>query len=187
MEQIYQEKIINIPNALTVSRIILIPAAVCFYVKGYENTALIVYLLAMLTDALDGMIARRRKQITTLGKVLDPLADKLSLLTMMSLFFAEGEIPLWMFALLIVKEISLIVGGAAAMRHGVIIQALPIGKAATAVFTVSITARFAGAASLADTAMYLAVIVSLASMLWYTCVLVGRMRHSNTLRSHVAN
>ena len=55
----------------------LIPAAVCFYSRNQVTAALCVYLLAMLTDMLDGLIARKTGQITALGKLLDPLADKL--------------------------------------------------------------------------------------------------------------
>ena len=172
MEKIFREKACNIPNALTVSRIMMIPAAVCFYSRGNANAALVVYLLAMLTDALDGMIARKTRQITTLGKLLDPLADKLWLLTMMTLFFFESRIPGWLLVLLIFKEMFLILGSAAAMARGIVVQALPIGKIVTAVFTASITARFAGLHLAADAAMYAAFALSLAAMLWYVWTVV---------------
>ena len=62
---------------------------------GDTTGALIVYMTAMLTDALDGIIARKTNQITALGKLLDPIADKLSLVTLLGLFVSNGEIPLW--------------------------------------------------------------------------------------------
>lgn len=79
MEHIKQDQIINIPNTLTVIRILLLPVVVWRFVVGDATGALIAYLAAMLTDALDGIIARKFNQITALGKLLDPLADKLSL------------------------------------------------------------------------------------------------------------
>ncbi len=185
MEQICQEKGCNIPNALTVSRILMVPAAVYFYSAENTNAALFIYLLAMLTDALDGFVARRTNQITTLGKLLDPLADKLWLLTMLTLFFIDGMVSGWVLALLIAKEAILIIGSAAAVTRGITVQALPIGKAATAVFTASITARFAGFSFAADAAMYAAVMLSIAAMLWYSWVLAARLSDQRMIRHRV--
>ena len=77
MEHIRRDKIVNIPNCLTLIRIALLPVVVWRFRKGDSMGALIVYLLAMLTDAVDGFIARRYNQVTALGKLLDPIADKL--------------------------------------------------------------------------------------------------------------
>ena len=92
MEHIKQDQIINIPNALTVVRILLLPVVVWRFMIGDATGALIAYLAAMLTDALDGIIARKFNQITALGKLLDPLADKLSLVTLLGLFVSDGQI-----------------------------------------------------------------------------------------------
>ena len=86
MEHIRKDKIFNIPNCLTAVRIALLPVVVWRYVIGDKTGALIAYLAAMLTDAVDGFIARKFDQVTALGKLLDPLADKLSLITLMTLF-----------------------------------------------------------------------------------------------------
>ena len=182
MEQIFQKKAFNIPNALTVSRIMLIPAAVCFYSRNQETAALCVYLLAMLTDVLDGMVARKTQQITTLGKLLDPLADKLWLLTMTALFFFESVIPGWVLALLIMKEMFLILGSTAAIARGIVVQALPIGKTVTLIFTASITARLADLPFAADAAMYIALVLSMAAMIWYTWMLVVRLGDEKVIR-----
>ena len=182
MERIFQEKAFNIPNALTASRIILIPAAVYFYSRDYAIAALAVYLLAMLTDALDGTIARKTGQITTLGKLLDPLADKLWLLTMTALFFLDRKIPGWVLVLLIIKEMFLILGSTAAIAHGIVVQALPIGKTVTAIFTASITARLADLPSAANAAMYVAVVLSLFAMIWYAWMLIVRFGNDKMIR-----
>ena len=115
MEHIKQDQIINIPNALTVVRILLLPVVVWRFIIGDATGALIAYLAAMLTDALDGIIARKFNQITALGKLLDPLADKLSLVTLLGLFVSDGQIPLWVLAIILVKEVTMVIGGGVAL------------------------------------------------------------------------
>ena len=123
MEHIKQDQIINIPNALTVVRILLLPVVVWRFVIGDATGALIAYLAAMLTDALDGIIARKFNQITALGKLLDPLADKLSLVTLLGLFVSDGQIPLWVLAIILVKEVTMVIGGGVALKRGVVVYA----------------------------------------------------------------
>ena len=125
MEHIKQDQIINIPNALTVVRILLLPVVVWRFIIGDATGALIAYLAAMLTDALDGIIARKFNQITALGKLLDPLADKLSLVTLLGLFVSDGQIPLWVLAIILVKEVTMVIGGGVALKRGVVVYALP--------------------------------------------------------------
>lgn len=117
MEHLKQDKIFNIPNLLTVVRIALLPVVVWRFVVGDMTGALLVYLAAMLTDAVDGIIARRFNQVTALGKLLDPLADKLSLLTLLGLFVSDGQIPVWVLALILIKEAALIIGGGVALKR----------------------------------------------------------------------
>ena len=123
MEHIKQDQIINIPNALTVVRILLLPVVVWRFIIGDATGALIAYLAAMLTDALDGIIARKLNQITALGKLLDPLADKLSLVTLLGLFVSDGQIPLWVLAIILVKEVTMVIGG-------VVVKAIAAGGSA---------------------------------------------------------
>jgi len=182
VEQICLKRVFNIPNTITVSRILLIPAAVYFFVRGSRNAALSVYLFAMLTDVLDGWIARKTNQITPLGKLLDPLADKLSLLAMLSLLYAENMIPRWVILLMIIRESVMIIGSAAALKRGIIVHALPIGKATTAFFTVSITAWFAGFDAMASIAMDISVILTVISTFWYAWVLAGKLHEEYTVR-----
>ncbi|MFR1592700.1 MAG: CDP-alcohol phosphatidyltransferase family protein, partial [Christensenellales bacterium] len=133
MEHIKQDQIINIPNTLTVIRILLLPVVVWRFVVGDATGALIAYLAAMLTDALDGIIARKFNQITALGKLLDPLADKLSLVTLLGLFVSDGQIPLWVLAIILLKEAAMVIGGGVALKRGIVVYALPIGKVTTVV------------------------------------------------------
>lgn len=175
MEHIRQDKILNVPNCLTVVRIALLPVVVWRFVIGDKTGALIAYLAAMLTDAVDGFIARRFNQVTALGKLLDPLADKLSLLTLLTLFVCDGEIPLWVLALILVKEAALVIGGGVALRRGIVVYALPIGKVTTVAFVASIVARFLEFAAVADALLAISVVLSMVALVWYGLDLMKKL------------
>ena len=126
-------------------------------------------------DAVDGFIARRFHQITALGKLLDPIADKLSLLTLLGLFVADGQIPRWLLTIVLIKEAILIAGGAAALKKGIVVYAMPIGKVTTVTFILSMVARFLALRQMADLLLGFSVVLSLLSLLWYSLVLLRRM------------
>ena len=176
MEQIQRERALNVPNLLTVARIALLPAILWQYRRGQTDAALMLYLVAMLTDVADGLIARAFHQMTALGKLLDPIADKLSLLALLGLFTADGQIPVWLTRLILLKEAVLIAGSAVALRRGVVVSALPIGKATTAAFVLSMALRFAGRRRMADVLLGISVALSLVSLAWYAVNWLGRMR-----------
>lgn len=178
MEWICREHSLNIPNLLTLLRIMLLPGVVWCYRAGNSSGALALYLAAMTTDALDGLVARKLNQITTLGKLLDPVADKLFLLMLLWLFVAEGQIPVWMLTIVVIKETILIAGSAAALHRGIVVHALPIGKATTMTFILSMTARFLSQRFLADLLLGLSLALSLIALVWYSVVLMKRMRNS---------
>lgn len=168
MEHIRRDKIVNVPNFLTVVRIALLPAVVWRFRLGDLTGALIVYLIAMLTDAVDGIIARKCNQVTALGKLLDPIADKLSLITLLGLFVADGQIPLWVLAVILLKEAALVIGGGVALRRGIVVYALPIGKVTTVAFVASIVARFLSLTTAADVLLGISVVLSMIALVWYT-------------------
>ena len=176
VERIRWEESLNVPNLLTLLRMALLPAVVWRYRLGDMAGALAVYLVAVLTDAVDGFIARRFHQITALGKLLDPIADKLSLLTLLGLFVADGQIPPWLLTIVLIKEAILIAGGAAALRRGIVVYAMPIGKVTTVTFILSMVARFLAVRQLADLLLGVSVVLSLLSLIWYGMVLLRRMR-----------
>jgi cardiolipin synthase len=132
---------LTLANQLTILRIVLIPAFVLLVVYGYLGSALLVFLTAGLTDALDGLIARHAGQRTSLGAWLDPMADKLLLvttfviLTMPSLPLTN-HLPLWLTVAVISRDI-VIVGVVAVVNLAVGPRTFTPsiwGKAATAVF-----------------------------------------------------
>ncbi len=104
----------NIPNSLTILRIILIPCYIGLLIYGRFDEALIVLLVAGITDALDGAIARMKNQYTRLGAVLDPLADKLLLTSGFITLSMIHLIPSWVTILVVSRDVILMLGTAVA-------------------------------------------------------------------------
>lgn len=179
MEEIKKDKILNIPNVLTLVRIVLLPVIAWRFRLGDRVGALVVYVLAMITDALDGIIARKTGQITALGKLLDPLADKLALILLLWLFWSEGEIPFWALLVILAKEAMLIIGSGAALRMGVVVAALPIGKVTTVSFIASMIVRFLNLKRLADILLYLSVMLALSALVWYIIAFMDKVKKVN--------
>jgi cardiolipin synthase len=138
-------QVLTVANQLTFLRIALIPALVLLIVYGYLGWALVVFLIAGVTDALDGLIARLARQKTSLGAWLDPMADKLLLVTTFIVLTVPGldlvnPIPLWLTILVISRDI-VIVGTVAIVNLAVGPQTFrPTiwGKAATATYIATI-------------------------------------------------
>lgn len=94
----------SIPNLMSVFRILLIPAIVILYFKGHGTASVVLVILSALTDLFDGIIARRFNQITELGKALDPIADKLTLGTIMICLAIKNDLFLAIVLVMVVKE-----------------------------------------------------------------------------------
>lgn len=120
----------NLPNWLSFARILLVPALVALLLVKSEIVGLLVFLVAVATDWLDGWLARRTNQVTTLGKLLDTLADKLLIcsafisLTQMR----PDEVRAWMVVIIVSREFAVTGLRTIASTKGVIIQASPLGK-----------------------------------------------------------
>lgn len=100
----------NLPNLLTIVRILLAPLFVYLFVYGYTRWALGVFLAAGLTDAVDGAVARMWHQQTDLGRYLDPLADKLLLASAFVVLGVTGWIPFWVLLIVVSRDIILVIG-----------------------------------------------------------------------------
>ena len=130
----------NLPNALSLLRLCLVPVFAWVYFLPQPDAhlwAALVYAAAFATDVADGYIARRFSLITKLGRILDPLADKLMTFMVILCITIEGIIPLWTVAVFFCKELAMAIGSLA-MYHklGDVISANWLGKAATGVFFV---------------------------------------------------
>lgn len=133
----------NIPNMLTVLRFLLIPAFVTvFFSQNAHHMlwAMTIFLLAGATDLLDGYIARKYNLITKLGTLMDPLADKMMIITVLVCFALKTYIPFWIAAVVIVKEAAMILGSIHLYysKHNIVIPANYFGKAATAAFYLAV-------------------------------------------------
>ncbi len=124
---------LNVPNSLTILRILLVPLIVGLLVYDYVEYALVTVVLAALTDALDGTIARMANQRTPLGAYLDPLADKLLLMTTFVTLSLLEMVPVWSVILVVSRDAILLTGTLLAHLTHTAIDASPtsLGKATT--------------------------------------------------------
>jgi CDP-diacylglycerol--glycerol-3-phosphate 3-phosphatidyltransferase len=129
-----QREVFNLPNTITMIRIGVIPALFCLLFSpgpGMSLVIAILFIAAALTDLLDGYIARRYQIVTTMGKFLDPIADKLIVNTAMILMIPIGRIPAWIVAVIIIRDFAVDGIRNIASSEGMIIQASPLGKRKT--------------------------------------------------------
>ena len=125
----------TIPNLLTLFRILLIPVLAAALLSGIESgdvIAAIVFAVASVTDALDGWIARRNKEVTTFGKLMDPLADKLLVTSALVSLVSLDRLQAWVAMVIIAREFAVTGLRQLAMEHGEVIHASAWGKIKTA-------------------------------------------------------
>ena len=125
-------KLKNIPNLLSLVRLLLVPVFVFLFLDGKTTAAAIVFILSGFTDVLDGYIARKYDCISNLGKVLDPLADKLTQMSAFICLYITELVPLWMPVVYFVKEFATAIGALFVFRKGkVVVKSHVFGKLAT--------------------------------------------------------
>jgi CDP-diacylglycerol---glycerol-3-phosphate 3-phosphatidyltransferase len=126
---------LNLPNALTVLRILLVPVVVVALLDETPNgdaIAAAVFALAALTDTLDGYIARQRDAVTTFGKLMDPIADKLLVAAALIALVSLDRLAAWIAMVIIAREFAVTGLRQLAMEHGEVIHASAWGKIKTA-------------------------------------------------------
>ena len=174
----------NLPNLLTILRMCMIPIFVALYYSGMQPLALIVYLLAGATDILDGYLARKWNQITSFGKLMDPLADKLMTLTMIYCLTDTGYLPVWVLIVLLLKELMMVLGSLALLKglkgQKIVVMANWAGKAATAMLIAAVALVFPWHSweivrTIGQVIMYIAVGFSLFAMGNYAYVYVKKL------------
>lgn len=192
----------NLPNALTVARIILVPLLVVVLLTKFEGRLILgvrkelvgaaIFGLASLTDWLDGYLARRRKQVTTVGQLLDPVADKFLIIAALMSLVQMDVVQSWMAAVIIGREFFVTVLRAVAYAKGVVIPASPLGKFKMVSQVVAILALILGHDHLqqffliGQVALWIAVITAVASAIDYyrrfNHVLIEQSRLSSRAR-----
>lgn len=129
----------NLPNAITLFRIFLIPIFVWQFLNGNLDTAAVIFFIAWVSDVLDGWIARKYNLITDFGKIFDPLADKLITLAALFLLAHADIISMILPIIVLAKELTLGIGGALMYKKiNTVVGAKWVGKIATFLFTVAI-------------------------------------------------
>ena len=137
----------NGPTQLTLARIALIPFIIVFSYMGEPFTSwgsLIVFVVASVTDALDGYLARKHKLVTTFGKLLDPLADKLLVLTAFMVLLEKDVIPAWLAVLMIGREMGLTGLRAFLAAEGIVTSASQLGRIKMVTQSIAIGFLFVG-------------------------------------------
>lgn len=164
----------NLPNKITLARILLVPVVMMFLLTLQEWLALAVFLLAALTDGLDGYIARKKRLITNMGKFLDPLADKLLISAVLIVLVQLQRLDAWMAILIISREFAVTGLRLVAAADGLVIAASRMGKLKTVSQIVAISLLILDnfpfsrwGLPLADMAIWLAVILTVVSGIEY--------------------
>jgi cardiolipin synthase len=127
------DRVATVPNLLSLARILLIPVVVTLLLdRGTEAAGLVLLAAVAATDWIDGYLARRTRQVSNLGKVLDPVADRLAIAAGLAALVARGAFPLWAALLVVVRDALVLGAGAWVLAaRGVRIEVRWPGKAAT--------------------------------------------------------
>src|SRR6202140_4701958 len=171
----------NVPNLLTISRLVAIPPLMVLLLvrfPGHDQLAAAVFIVFSLTDTLDGQIARRRGDVSELGKFLDPLADKLFVLSVLIVLVQEGLVAAWVVVVIFSRELLITILRSVAATQGRVIAGAPMGKTKTAtqmaaVALLILQRPYPWLVPLADLAVGIAIIFTLGSGIDY----LWRFRH----------
>jgi len=128
----------NIPNILTLFRIVLIPFIVVSIIRDDYILALIFFIISGLTDILDGFIARKFNFITDFGKLIDPLADKLTQIATLISIVIKELIPYWILIVILLKEVIMICGASFLYGKSTVVSSKWFGKLSTVVLYIAI-------------------------------------------------
>ena len=157
----------SLPDQLTVARVAAVPVVVLLFAWDFPNHAYwatAIFVAAMATDQIDGWLARRRGTSSSLGKLLDPVADKVLVLAALVMLIGEGVAPAWMVALIVVREILVSGLRLAAVERGVVLGARDLGRLKTwAQAVAAAIGGFAAAGAWSDDIAWWALLLALAA------------------------
>ena len=127
-----------VPNILTVLRFFLIPFTIYYLTQDKYIAAMIVLTISGLTDILDGTIARKFNLITNFGKLIDPLADKITQVSILGTLVVKNIIPLWILVVVLIKEAAMVAGASFLYGKELVVSSKWYGKASTVLFYLAI-------------------------------------------------
>jgi len=152
------------PNLVTLVRIALVPVALVFLAGDHRLAAVAALLVMFVSDGLDGYLARKLGRVTELGKILDPAADKIAVAAVLIYLVIAGEFPLWVFLLVVVRDVAIVLGGMAIVRKSQSVpQPLMVGKIAVVVLGMVVLVFAADIQVLEPAALVLCVVAVVAS------------------------
>lgn len=128
----------HIPNTLTIIRFLLIPLIVLYIFTGNYILAFVFFTISGITDIADGFIARKFNLISNFGKLMDPLADKLTQISTLASLVFTNIIPIWILLIVLLKEFIMIVGASFLYGKDVVVYSKWYGKLATVLFYIAI-------------------------------------------------
>ena len=128
----------HVPNILTIIRFLLIPFIIYFLAINKYIVGVILFIISGITDVVDGAIARKFNFITDFGKLMDPLADKLTQISVLATLMIKELIPVWILAIVIAKEAVMIAGASFLYGRDVVVSSKWFGKLATVLFFIAI-------------------------------------------------
>lgn len=139
----WKKEILTIPNLLSLFRLVLIPVYIFIYLNARDNfdylLAAVILAVSCLTDLIDGKIARHFNMITNLGKILDPLADKLTQFSLIICLASKYPVLWYLVALFVVKESFQLIAGGIKLREGIMLKGAQLtGKICTTVLFISL-------------------------------------------------
>ena len=127
----------NVPNALTIARFILIPFILASLINDNYVLTFVFLALSGLTDVLDGFIARKFDLVSNFGKLVDPLADKATQISILTTLALKGIIPMWLIIIIFLKEFAMIAGASFLYGKEMVVSSRWYGKLATVLFYVA--------------------------------------------------
>jgi CDP-diacylglycerol---glycerol-3-phosphate 3-phosphatidyltransferase len=184
----------SIPNALTASRLVAIPILMALLIvrfPGHDQVAAALFIVFSLTDTLDGQLARRSGTVSDFGKFLDPLADKLFVLSVLIVLVQEGLVAAWVVVVIFSRELIITILRSVAANQGRVIAAAPLGKTKTitqmaAVALLILQRPYPALVPIADIAVLIAIVFTI----WSGVDYLWRFRHligpADTTRSPAA-
>jgi cardiolipin synthase len=154
--EVVSTRVLTVPNLISFARLLLVPVFLWAYLIGAVLPAMILLAVVGTSDWVDGFVARRTGQVSVLGKLLDPLADRVVIVAVLVAFGAKGTVPWWLVGVIVARDLIVVVGFAVLERRGMPRLAVNrTGKRATAsLFTgmglvsISVAMRVSGVAGL---------------------------------------
>lgn len=173
---------LNPPNVITIARVLMVPllVALIFRAPGGSLAALLVFAVAAASDIVDGHLARSRNDVTTFGKLMDPLADKLLIASALVALVILDRLPLWVAVLIVAREVAVTVLRFVAVRKGNVISASALGKMKMGLQIAMVGALVSAvdpAAGWVQALIYATVVITIASGLDYFARVARLGRH----------